>query len=138
MKIFFDTSAWIALFSKKDINHPQAKKYYQEQKKNRSLFYTSDYVLTETYTRFIYDVHLYAALKLREKIQSSTDKNQLFNIKVDSMIRELAWQELKKYSDHKLSFADATIIAIFNRYNLSSIFSFDKHFKEINLPTNLI
>lgn len=135
MKIFFDTSAWLALEVENDKCHESAKEYEQNLKKKRALLFTNDYVLAETFTRLIYDFHLQAAKNFKEKIERGLTKN-LALLEVDSVARERAWDELERYFDHKLSFTDGTIIANFKDYNLGEIFTFDKHFKDCNLPTN--
>lgn len=137
MKVFVDASAWIARQIKRDKNNQLAKKHYEIYKKQRALFYTNEFVLTEVYTRLIYDVHLLAAKNFHKCILSSIEKNQLVLIEIDPKDREEAWSYLQKFSDHKLSFTDATIIANFRTYKLDEIFTFDKGFKIYGLPTNI-
>lgn len=136
MKIFIDTTAWLALEVLNDSNHKKAQKHAQEIMRQRVLLFTSDYVLNETYTRLIYNVHLKAAQKFHRSIQKGL-KSNLTLFEVDYKIRNRAWKELTKYRDHQLSFTDATIVAQFKNYRLDEIFTFDHHFRSINLPTNL-
>lgn len=137
MKVFADTSAWIALEIEKDINHKAAKLRAKILEKERALFFTNDYVLAETYTRLIYDVHLNAAYQFHQHVSHAIKGEELIVLEVDPSIRDSVWKELLRYSDHKLSFTDATIVANFKLYKLDEIFTFDRHFKDINLPTNL-
>lgn len=136
MKVIFDSGAWIAIYNKSDYYHSLATQYYSRIKKKRALFYTNDYILAETYTRILYDINLESAIKFRNQIYSSVEKQQLTLIEIDRSKRELAWQELERFSDQALSFIDATLIANFREYNLGKIFTFDEHFKKCNLPTN--
>lgn len=137
MKIFVDTGAWLALEISKDKNHAEAKLYARELKNKRALFFTNEYILAETYTRLIYDVYLKAARQFHENIKFAVKQEGLIILEVDTTMREKSWEELERYSDHKLSFADATIVANFKTYKLDAIFTFDKHFTDITLPTNL-
>ncbi len=137
MKVFTDTSAWIALEVEKDINHKKAKQHAKTLEKKRALFITNEYVLAETYTRLIYDIHLNAAYQFHHNINFAIKEEGIVVLEVDPAIRNSVWQELLRYSDHKLSFTDATIVANFKLYKLDEIFTFDRHFKDINLPTNL-
>ena len=137
MKVFIDTGAWLALEVINDINHHEAEKKYKAYKGLRSVFCTNDLVLSETYTRLIYDVDLKASEKFHEQVKNLTKNGELAMFEIDSSGRDAAWFYLKKFSDHKLSFTDATIIANFKEYRIDEIFTFDRHFKEINLPTNL-
>lgn len=137
MKTFVDTSAWLALEIEKDIHHKAAKQHAKILEKERALFFTNEYVLAETYTRIIYDVHLSAAYQFHQHISHAIKEEELVVLEVDPSIREEVWKELLRYSDHKLSFTDASIIVAFKLYKLDEIFTFDRHFKDINLPTNL-
>lgn len=137
MRIFVDTGAWMALEIKNDQYHPRARTYYQTATKSRTLFFTNDYVLDEVYTRLIYDFHLKQAREFHQQILSAVDKRQLVLLEVGDKDRKLAWLMLDKYSDHKLSFTDATIIAQVTELHLDEIFTFDRHFRDVNLPTNL-
>ena len=127
----------MALEIKNDPYHSRAKNYYQVVTKKRSLFYTNDYVLDEVYPRLIYDIHLKAAEKFHEQMVSAIAKAQLVLLEVGDKDRRFAWQILHKYSDHKLSFTDATVVAHFAELHLDEVFTFDQHFHDINLPTNL-
>ena len=137
MKVFVDSSAWIALEVANDINHKASIRNIQKLKRERSLFFTNEYVLAETYTRLIYDINLAAAKKFHDNIRFALKEEGLIILEIDSQIREAVWGELNRYSDHKLSFTDGTMVVNFKYYKLDEIFTFDKHFKEINLPTNL-
>lgn len=136
MRTFVDTGAFLALEIENDQNHAAAEQTFVGLKDKRALFFTNDYVLVESYTRLIYDVHLKAAQKFHEYITTLIDKNQLILLDVTPTDRNQAWQELKRYSDHKLSFTDATIIVNFKNYHLEEIFTFDKHFKTLKLPAS--
>lgn len=135
MKIFLDTGAWLALEISNDRHHQQAKKHLQELIEKRAALFTNEYVLVETYTRLIYDIHLEAAQKFHTSILKGLTKN-LSLFEIDTAAREQTWEALKKYRDHRLSFTDASIIINFKTYQLDEIFTFDKHFRELNLPTN--
>ena len=136
MKVFVDTGAWIALWDKNDKNHIEAKKHLQLLKRRRARLFSNDYILSETYTRFIYDFGLNAALEFYQSVVEGAEHN-LTVIEIDEGARQSVWRFLRKYSDHKLSFADATAAVCFLNYELDEIFTFDGHFREINLPTNL-
>ncbi|MBI4067245.1 type II toxin-antitoxin system VapC family toxin [Candidatus Gottesmanbacteria bacterium] len=136
MKVFIDSGAWLALEITADIYHEKARKQVEILKKQRALLFTNSFILSETYTRLIYDVNLNAARKFHQSILEGTEHN-LTILEVDQVVRENAWKELFRYFDHPLSFTDATIVAQFKAYNLDEIFTFDKHFRDIHLPTNI-
>ena len=135
MKIFIDTGFWLALEMENDQYHVKAKEQFALLRSQKARLFTNDYVISETVTRLIYDSHLKAAEKFWGKITIGTQK-MLTLLAVDYDCKEQAWVELKRFRDHKLSFTDGTIVANFKLYRLDKIFTFDKHFKDINLPTN--
>ncbi|TSC85299.1 MAG: nucleic acid-binding protein, contains PIN domain [Microgenomates group bacterium Gr01-1014_16] len=136
MKVFIDTGVWIALKDRDDRDHDKAKKHLQFLKKKRALLFCNDYILAETYTRFIYDFGLNEAISFNQSVVEGADLN-LTVIEVNEGARQSAWRLLRKYADHKLSFADATAAVSFLDYQMDEIFTFDGHFRDINLPTNL-
>lgn len=137
MRVFADTSAWLATEIRNDLNYKKAITHKAFLQRERAQVLTNDYVMAETYTRLIYDKHFKAAADFHQKVKKGAKEGILIILEVDSSQRERAWEELKRYSDHKLSFTDATIIVHFKQYKLDEIFTFDRHFRDINLPTNL-
>lgn len=137
MRVFVDTSAWIATEVANDFYHKEASKHKAYLERERAMVFTNEYILAETYTRLIYDKHLSAAYEFYKKIMRGVKESSLSILEIDHSGREEAWKELLRYSDHKLSFTDATIVANFKLYKLDEIFTFDRCFKDINLPTNL-
>lgn len=77
--------------------------------------------------------YLKAAPSFHQTVLEGSEKN-LRILEIGQREREMAWEKLHKYSDHKLSFTDATIIANFEDFRLDEIFTFDGHFRDINLP----
>ena len=136
MKVFVDSSAWLALHIANDQYFKEAEKYAHSLIDKRALFFTNDYVLDETYTRLIYDFNLQTAQEFHKKIILGVKEN-LVVLEIDEYERELAWFYLEKFKDHNLSLTDATIVVNFNEANLNEIFTFDRHFRDINLSTNL-
>ena len=137
MKVFVDTGAWLALEIKNDVNHLAAKKFLYFLQRKRALLYTNPFVLSETYTRLIYDVSLFAAKKFHENILQGT-KSNLTILEIDKTEREFIWEQLFQYRDHKLSYTDVSITVCYKNYQLDTIFTFDSHFRNINLSTNLV
>lgn len=137
MRVFIDTSAWLAVEIANDYNHKKAIQHKALFKKQRAMLFTNEYVLAETYTRLIYDKYLQAASEFHQKISKGVKESSLVILEINHPDREEVWKELRRYSDHKLSFTDGTIVSNFRKYHLDQIFTFDHHFHDINLPTNL-
>lgn len=137
MKVFVDTSAWLATEIGNDYNYKAAVKHKAFLERKKAMVFTNEYVLAETYTRIIYDKHLSAAYEFHKKIMRGVKGGSLSIVEIDHAGRENVWKELLRYADHQLSFIDATIVVQFKQFKLDEIFTFDRHFRDINLPTNL-
>ena len=53
MKVFIDTSAFIALFVERDSKHQIVAQQYAVYREQRARFFTSDYILDELFTQLI-------------------------------------------------------------------------------------
>lgn len=131
MKIFVDTSAFIALEDRSDALHGRARRFFDELTENDSL-YTSNYVVDETITRLRYAVGHAAAVAFAETILAS----RLFAIDyVDEELERAALGFLKKFKDKKLSFTDCTTMALLRARRLDAVFAFDEDFSRAGFRT---
>lgn len=72
--IFIDTSAWIAIEDKKDINHTKALELKQELLASRERTITTNYVLDETYTLMLLDLGYTKTVDFKHKLDRLSDK----------------------------------------------------------------
>lgn len=129
MRLFADTSAFIALHDRSDARHPQARRFYESLGAADRLF-TSNYVVDETITRLRYAVGHAAAVAFAETIL----KSRLYSILyVDSDLERSALGFLKRYKDKKLSFTDCTTMALLHEHGLDAVFAFDDDFTKTGL-----
>ena len=138
MKVFFDTSAFIALFVKKDFNHPKVFKKYQEYKKYRAYFLTSDYVLDELYTRLIYDFGKKVCAQVIKSLGLVEKAGELEILKVDQSIFQKSLKVIIRFAEHKISFTDATIFTMFKDFKLDELFTLDSDFKKLRIPVSFL
>jgi predicted nucleic acid-binding protein len=127
MKLFVDTSAFIALVDATDRNHRPAKKCYHEIIQSGNSLVSSNFVMCETLnylrTRISYSV----SIEFRE----STYKSNVLEIThVSSEIEELAYKIFKKYKDKDFSFTDCTSFVLMETEKIKKVFSFDRHFMQ--------
>jgi hypothetical protein len=135
MKVFIDTGAWIAYKVDKDEHSEIACLHMEELMGKKAWLYTNIFVLSETYSRLIYDVNLNSAVEFKDYILEGVGKHlKILNWRFEDQTG--VWDVLQKYSDHKLSFTDATIVANVKTYRLNEVFTFDDHFRDIGLATN--
>ena len=64
------------------------------------------------------------------------DSNELTVLEVDSRIFLEAEGSFLKFSDHKISFTDATSYTLLKDFSLDEIFTLDDDFKKIRVNTS--
>ena len=119
MKVFVDTSAWIAHFNRQDDFHQKAREVF---KKKPDLL-TSNAVFHETIAHLSVRVSKKAAKVAGDFICSSVV--ELIPLSEEEEIS--SWQRLKK-SKFSISFVDMTTVILMERLNLKEIFAFDRDF----------
>ncbi|MBP7508592.1 MAG: PIN domain-containing protein [Prolixibacteraceae bacterium] len=125
MKVFVDTSAWVAYFDKKDTNHENALNIWQQLKRERAILCTTDYILDETLTLL--------------KIRAGSDASLIaVNAIIKSPSTEVIWVKEKlfmgalklfeKYKDQRFSFTDCISFEVMKISNIQKAFAFDVDF----------
>jgi predicted nucleic acid-binding protein len=128
MRLFVDTSAWLALNDKNDQYHAEAVSRSAKVKQQKIQLIISEYVFDETITIIRYRVSHRAAVIFGDALMSST----IVSIEdVTDEERLKAWVLFKKYGDKELSFTDCTSFALMMKLKLQKAFAFDDHFKQI-------
>ena len=126
--LFVDTGGWIAMAVIRDQYHTQAASFYQEFSKQHLPFITSNYVLTETYTRIRYDDGHDKATRFHSLIQQTVKIRKLHIEWVTPGIHEKAWAIFEDYADQDFSFVDCTSFVIARHAGVKEVFGFDEHF----------
>lgn len=127
-KIFVDTSAWVALFLKRDNSHQKATTIYKRLKGLKALIYTSDYIIDETIT---------AILVKGNYQQSLIAGNAFFDSKIIKIVYvapehlECSWKLYQKYKDKKFSFTDVTSFTLMDKLGIKKAFAFDDDFLKV-------
>lgn len=134
-KLIIDTSFWLTLILENEFHHGQAKKVFQEELEQGTIFYTTNDIVDETVTRIRYDNNLPTAEKFLNLLTQSIQQNALAQLWTDEQIQLEGFAILKKYHDHKLSMTDATTVSIINRFKLDAVLTFDSDFKKIGIPS---
>jgi len=126
-KVFIDTGGFIALINKRDPRHELAI-YYYTTAMERYRLYTTNMVISETYTWLRYHTSHSIAVKFLDILENAAENNEIKIIQVDTVAEEKARQILRKYSDQNFSYVDATSFAIMDLLNIDYVFGFDSHF----------
>ncbi len=128
MRLFVDTSAWLALNDKSDQFHTKAVSKSLEIKKWRIELITSEYVIDESITLIRYRVSHEAAVIFGDSLLWSNI------IRIEDVTKEdriKAMEMFKKYKDKELSFTDCTSFVLMRNLKLQKTFTFDGHFRQV-------
>jgi len=135
MKVFIDTSAFVALLVDKETDHKKVANKYYDYRQNRAILFTSDYILDELFTRlsFFKQVDI---KKTIQKLKESISVGEITVLRVDEALFEKALEVFFKFSDHKISFTDATSYTLLKDFSLDEVFTLDDDFKRMRLNTS--
>jgi len=134
MKLFLDTSAFIARYHSGDYHHKEAVAFTEKIGSGAAGFTrlcTSDYIIDETITTILARTRsIELAKKYGEAIISSKAIEKLW---VDRESFTESWDLFKKQRETELSFTDSTTLLLMTKNEISNIFTFDSHFKRLGL-----
>lgn len=128
MKLFVDTSAWLALNDKNDQYHNKAVAKSSLIKKQRIELITSEYVIDESITLIRYRMSHKASVIFGESLLKSSI---VMIVDVSDEDRFKAWNIFKQYSDKELSFTDCTSFVLMKNLKLQKALTFDEHFRQM-------
>lgn len=136
MRIFIDTSAFMALILKNESCHQKVVDQYKAYKEKRSHLLTSEYILDELYTRCVNKAGSYGAKLAIDLIKETVSADELTVLEVDSQIFKKSETVFLKFSDHKISFTDATSYTLYKDFAIDEVFTLDNDFKKMRLSTS--
>lgn len=135
MKVFIDTSAFVALFVEKELLHGKTAKKYYDYRQERDIFFTSNFILDELFTRLLF----YREIDVGKQIQKLKDAiaaNELTVLQIDETLFEKSTDMFLKFLEHKISFTDATTYVLYKDLALDEIFTLDSDFKKMRANTS--
>ena len=132
-KVFVDTSAWIAYFSRDDEYHNAVFQAFKSAIEEKIVICTSNYVFDETVTRLLYDASWSYASRFIKFISQSVTAKSIVKLWVDEQVEVEALGVVEKYHEHKLSFTDATTVVLVKHFKIDTILSLDSDFVKLGL-----
>jgi predicted nucleic acid-binding protein len=126
MKLFVDSSAFIARAMEHDKNHEAAGDVFRELARRRlpyHLLYTSNFVVDETVTFLLYQAGPRTALAVLEWIRASPNVRVLH---VSEELEPIVDREFRRYASSRVSYTDCTTKALMERESIDTAFSFDR------------
>jgi uncharacterized protein len=129
--LFVDTSAWFAVFSRRDANHTPAITLIRSL--NERLI-TTDYIVDETLTLLRVRGERRRAIVFGERILNGGWANVT---RIDEADFAAAWALFRGFQDKQWSFTDCTSRVVMERLNVQRAFAFDDHFRQFGNVTVL-
>ena len=136
MKIFVDTSAFIALFVTSEQYHRQVVEKYREYTQENAFFFTNNFVLGELYTRLLYYFDKRRCKRIIEKVRELDNDKKLRIFDIDQVLFSKAETAFLKFAEHKLSMTDATIYICVKAFKMDAVFTLDSDFPKIGLTAS--
>lgn len=132
--IFMDTWAFLALAHRQDSHHQIAAETYHSLRKQKYLFYTTDYVVDELITLLFRRSSSHEAISFIEGLILGKEKGSLLVIQITTQRFSNAWGLRKKFHDKfRISFTDLTSMVVMNELNIRKIFTDDDHFSHVGM-----
>ncbi len=123
--ILVDTGAFYALIDKNDVNHTDAKQFYEKVAGKETLC-TSLPILTETWLLIDARVGGFFANKLLMSVSQGIV--EVLELNRDDLVSALEIEN--KYHDAGFGFVDSTCFALCEKYGIRSVFTYDRtHFR---------
>ena len=127
MRVFVDSSAFIAVAMRRDDNHRRALRLWRQLEKDNVGLVTSDWVFGETVS-FVRRREGYAVARVvGEALWNSQRLERLSSTPADV---ERAWEAFLGYAFDDLSLVDCLSFVVARAQRISRVFSFDQHFAQ--------
>ena len=138
-RLFIDTWGWLTLHNRGETYHQETVEFYQNFLRQRGKFYTTDYVLDETFTLFFRRLNSYQAQASMELLLKSFEHNNFQKIWITPERFEQTLKLRVKYLDKPLiSFTDLSSMVVMKELGINQILTDDDHFQQVGMGLLLV
>lgn len=132
--ILIDTWGWLTLNDAGERRHQEVVSLYRALQKQKTLIYTTTFILDETFTLFFKRLNPYQAQQSMLKLSAAFSTEQFQLIQIDE-VRFIQAQALRlKYLDKpQISFTDLTSIVVMQEFSINTVLTEDAHFTQVGL-----
>jgi len=127
-QIFIDTSFFKALMDTDDDFYLHAIKKWKLLSQDDREFVTSNFIIDECATLFLYKSSKKTALLFKKCLLEESEVIQVNRVTIQDEVE--GWSIFEKKSE-KLSFTDCVSFAQMKRLDITQALSFDKHFAQV-------
>lgn len=134
LKLFIDTWGWLTLRDRRENRHEDIKNLYLDLRGRGCSFYTSDYVLDETFTLLFRRLQFEEAKSSLEMIQTAIKGGYLHLERISPERFEKAKSLRIRFQDKpRISFTDLTSMVVMTERGIIDILTEDEHFNQVGL-----
>ncbi|MGQ0602037.1 MAG: type II toxin-antitoxin system VapC family toxin [Anaerolineales bacterium] len=128
MNILSDSSAWLAIYDRRDKYHSDASRAFRSLTDQKVVFFVTDLIWIETVTLLLYRAGHAKAILCGDWLRRSS---RVRFVRVDATQWDEAWGIFKEYDDKDYSFADCASSIVMRQHQLYDVFTFDHHFEQM-------
>ena len=134
MKLFTDTWGWLTMRDKREHRHEEIKDLYLSLCSRKCLFYTTDYVLDETFTLLFRRLPFKKAKDSLDVIELAIKEGYLRLERITAERFEKAKGIRIKFQDKpRISFTDLTSMVVMAEIGITYILTQDDHFAQVGM-----
>jgi predicted nucleic acid-binding protein len=131
VKLFLDTSAFLALEDRDDRHHQRASDLFRRIREDRPILVTSNLILAESVSLIGSRLYPRMAVEFGRRLHASQVIRLVY---LTQEIEALALRTYHKFNTPALSFVDCTSFEIIKFLRLDAAFAFDEHFAHAGIP----
>lgn len=125
MKVFVDTSAFLAIVDTDERNHHAASRLWEHLVHDNVELICTNYVLVETFALVQRRLGMSVVSIFQERVVPLLDA-----IWIDESLHETGLAALLIANRRRLSLVDCISFEVVRKYKVDTVFAFDKHFEE--------
>lgn len=125
-RVLLDSSAFLALISRRDAHHVEAQAAWARLIDERWSTFTSNFVVAETHALFLARLGRDSAATFLRDIARSSTVIVRVSVRDEARARAIIIQ----YEDKDFSLTDATSFAVMERLRIRHALTFDRHFAQ--------
>jgi len=138
-KVLLDTWAWLTLKDRTEKKHSKVIKYCENAVKTKSRLYTTDFILSETFTLLFKRMHTETALTALKDIEESIEGGYIELIRIDQERFKKSIELRRKLKDKPdISFVDISTMVVMKHVGIKKIITGDAHFQHVGFDFQLM
>ena len=127
MAVFVDTGAFMAYRNEKDAYHGEAVNLLRRAlRREFGTIFTTDYIYGETLTLVMSRT---GNKTVAQDVSDTMLSPRIVMLSIDTNVRNKARELFFRLFDKRVSFTDATTMAVMQQEHIQKIITFDSHFK---------